>query len=359
MDLNNFPIFKTQVSGLTDTFDINDIQGRQAYFQAKAGAEVEKIKSYLASGKTFVAFLLGKKNSGKGTYSKLFMEAVGAEHIAHVSVGDLVRDAHQIFDSGEGREELVKFLEKNYRGFHSVEELQDIVLGKNQSSLLSSELIVALIKYEISKHPRQAIFVDGFPRGLDQIGYSLYLRELLGYRDEPDFFTFISVPNSIIDERIKYRVICPVCKTPRNIKLLATKEVGFDESTNEFYLKCDNSNCTAIGTRMVAKEGDSQGIDPIRERIEMDNKIFAQILNVQGVPKIYLRNSVPVEEAKNFVDAYELTPEYVYERTDNGEIKTIEKPWTVKDDAGVESYSLMPSAVVIGLIKQVAGVLGL
>ena len=40
-------------------------------------------------------------------------------------------------------------------------------------------------------------------------------------------------------------------------------------------------------------------------------------------------------------------------------IKTIEKPWTVKDDAGVESYSLMPSAVVIGLIKQVAGVLGL
>ena len=34
---------------------------------------------------------------------------------------------------------------------------------------------------------------------------------------------------------------------------------------------------------------------------------------MQGVPKIYLRNAVPVEKAGEFVDGYEITPAYSYE----------------------------------------------
>lgn len=359
MELNDFPVFKTKTPGVTQAFDLNHPQGRHDYFQAKAGSEIEKLKQYLAE-KSFVAFLLGKKNSGKGTYTKLFMEAVGAEHVAHISVGDLVRDAHTIFETGTGRDELVAFLSKEYRGFHGVDQVEDIILGKNQSTLLSSELILALVKYEISKRPKQAIFVDGFPRALDQVGYSLFLKEILGYRSDPDFFVFIGVPNAIIDERIKYRVICPVCKTPRNMKLLATHDVGYDEDMDQFYLKCDNPNCSALGTRMVGKEGDELGIEPIRDRIEMDNQIFKQLLQLQGVPQIFLRNSVPIDTAAESVDDYELTPEYHYQRDPaTGEIKTLEKPWTVKDDAGVESYSLLPSAVALSLVKQVARTLGL
>ncbi len=359
MELTDFPVFKTKTEGVTQGFDLNHPSGRQEYFKAKAGPEIEKLKAYLAE-KSFVAFLLGKKNSGKGTYTKLFMEAVGAEHVAHISVGDLVRDAHTIFETGAGRDELVAFLEKEYRGFHGVEMVEDIILGKNQATLLSSELILALIKYEISKRPKQAIFVDGFPRAFDQIGYSLFMKEIIGYRNDPDFFVFISVPNAIIDERIKYRVICPVCKTPRNMKLLATRDVGYDEELDQFFLRCDNSNCSAQGTRMVGKEGDELGIEPIRERIETDNQIFKQLLQLKGVPQVYLRNSVPVDQAATSVDEYELTPEYHYQRNpETGEIKTLEKPWTVKDDAGVESYSLMPSAVALSLIKQVATTLGL
>ena len=34
---------------------------------------------------------------------------------------------------------------------------------------------------------------------------------------------------------------------------------------------------------------------------------MSQLLQLQGVPKIYLRNSIPVKDTKKFVDDYELT----------------------------------------------------
>ncbi|MEK7608176.1 MAG: nucleoside monophosphate kinase [Patescibacteria group bacterium] len=353
----HFPVFKTKVSE-SPKFNLNDPEERKKYFTLKVGSEIKKLQEYLASGKTFVAFLLGKKNSGKGTYSKLFMEALGVgDKIGHVSIGDIVRDIHQGLSTDEGKKALLEFLKTNYRGFHSPEETIDLILGRNQSSLISSELIVALIKYEIAKRPRQAVFIDGFPRALDQISYSLYLKELIGYREDPDFLVFINLPNTIIDERIKYRVICPICKTPRNLRLLATKDAGYDEEKKEFYLMCDDPACDKA--RMVKKEGDELGIGPIRERLETDDKIFAQLLTLHGIPKVYLRNSIPVTEAGEAVDDYEITPGYQYEKKADGGVTVIETPWIVKDDEDVDSYSLLPPAVVVSLIKQIAEVLHL
>jgi adenylate kinase family enzyme len=352
-----FPVFKTKTAGVAEKFDLNDPKSRKKYFEAKAGNEIKKLQKYLQKG-AFVGFLLGKKNSGKGTYSKLFMEAVGAEHIGHLAVGDIVRDIHKSLEDEKEKQSLVDFLKNNYRGFHSVEETLDLIGGRSQSTLISSELILALIKYEISKRPRQAVFIDGFPRAHDQINYSLYLKELIGYPKEPDFFVFLNVPNSIIDERIKYRVVCPICKTPRNTKLLATKDVGYDSATKQFYLMCDTPSCNK--ERMLPKEGDELGIEPIRARLEVDNQIFQKLLTLTGVPKVYLRNSVPVDEAAEKVDDYELTPSYSYKLDEaTGKITTLESPWIVKDDEGKDSYSLLPPAVVVGMIKQIAGVLGL
>lgn len=353
----NFPIYTTKRDGLTQNFNLNDPEERGKYFEAKVGGDVEKIKAFLKGG-VFVAFLLGKKNSGKGTYSKLFMEAVGSEHVSHISVGDLVRDVHTVLGSEAGKKELMGFLSKHYRGFHGLEEIEDSILGRGTTTLLSSELILALIQWEISKRPRQALFIDGFPRAFDQINYALFLKEILGYQGHPDFFIFIDVPESVIDERIKYRVICPICKTPRSTKLLATKEAGYDKDTGTFYLMCDTPGCNKA--RMVAKEGDELGIEPIRGRLETDDKIFKQLLGLKGVPHIKLRNSVPVAEAEQYVDSYELTPAYSYAYdagTDS--VKIIEKPWTIVDDNGVASYSLLPPAVVCGLIDQIARTLGL
>ncbi|MEK9207116.1 MAG: nucleoside monophosphate kinase, partial [Patescibacteria group bacterium] len=235
---------------------------------------------------------MGKKNSGKGTYTKLFMEAVGSENIAHVSIGDIVRSVHKELGDKAKKKELLEFLKKRYRGPVTVEKALEIILGRDTKSLLPTEVILALVERQIDKLRGKAIFIDGFPRELDQISYSLYFRALMGYRDDPDFFVFIDVPESVMDERIKSRVICPKCQTPRSTRVLATKEVGYDSKTGQFYLICDDPACG--GARMVPKEGDSLGIEAIRSRIEIDDKVMKTLLGLNGIDKIYLRNSVPV-----------------------------------------------------------------
>ncbi len=353
----DFPVFKTKLDGVDQKFNLNDPADRKKYFTLKAGPEIEKLRNYLSSGKTFIGFLMGKKNSGKGTYSKLFMEALGmSDKVGHISVGDIVRDVHTGLSDPAKKKELSDFLGQNYRGFHSLEEIDSLIQGRSQSTLVSTDLILALLKYEVSKRPKQAIFIDGFPRGLDQIAYSLFLKEVLGYRSDPDFLVFIDLPNTIIEERIKARVICPICKTPRSTKLMATKEAGYDAATGEFYLMCDTPSCNKA--RLVPKEGDELGIEPIRDRIEADEAILKQLLTLQGIPKIYLRNAIPADQAKAYVDDYEVTPTYSYElNKDTGQVKIIESPWVINNDEGVPSNSLLPPPVVLSLIKQLAPIL--
>jgi len=352
----NFPVFKTKVDGSDKAFLLEDPVERQKYFTHKAGDEIEKIRGFLEKN-SFMAFLLGPKNSGKGTYSKLFTEAVGKERVYHLSVGDAVRNIHKSLEDGKKREEIVSFIREKYRGFMPVDEAIQAVLDRDTKTLLPTELILTFLEWELSQVKGKAIFVDGFPRNLDQISYSLYFRSLMGYQDNPDFFVFIDVPETIIDERMKNRVICPKCQTPRNPKLLKTKDVGYDAEAEEFYLMCDDPECGKA--RMVAKEGDELGIEAIRERIDKDKKIMKTLLDLQGVPKIYLRNAVPVDVAKERVDDYEITPMYRYELDSSGEVKTVEEPWVVPDEEGTPSYSLLPAAVVISLIKQIKEVLEL
>ena len=359
MERFDFPIFKTKIAGVDNKFQLEDPVQRRMYFDTKAGAEIEKLRDWLREN-TFVAFLLGPKNSGKGTYTKLFMEAVGQERIAHVSVGDIVRAVNKDLATEEGKNRLIEFLKRRYRGFISLEQAIEIILGRDTKTLLPTEVILALVEREIDKIGHKAVFIDGFPRNLDQISYSLFFRALIGYRDDPDFLVFISVPEAVIDERMKYRVTCPVCQSPRNLKLLRTKEVGYDETKKEFYLLCDNPECSGFGkSRMGAKEGDTLGIEALRQRLELDKKVAQTLTGLQGIPKVFLRNAIPVDKAKEFVDDYEITPSYRYEwDAGSKRVRVIEEPWTVKDDEGVLSYSLLPAAVAVSLIKQTAKVLG-
>lgn len=353
-----FPLFSTKLAGAGPRFRLEDPVERRRYFDLKVGAEIERIREYLRTG-TFVGFLLGKKNSGKGTYAKLFMEAMGGDRIALLSIGDAVRSADRDLRDPAGKEALTRFLELRYRGFITVEQMYDVILGRDTKTHLPTEVIVALIERELNRIGRKAIFLDGFPRNLDQVSMALYFRTFMGYRDDPDFFIFIDVPEAILDERIKNRVICPKCQTPRSLKLLRTKNIGYDESAKEFYLLCDNPQCGS-NVRMVPKEGDEFGIDPIRPRLELEGNIMRKLLELQGVPKILLRNSVPVDKAEETVDEYEITPAYRYEwDAPARRVNVIEEPWTVADDNGVPSYSLLPAAVVVSLIKQTAAVLGL
>ncbi len=354
----NLPVFTTKDPAVTERFRLEDPVERRRYFEAKAGKEIEVLRDYLSKN-TFIGILLGPKNSGKGTYTKLLMELFGEDRIAHISIGDVVRNAREEAKDPERRKGLEDFLRKNYRGFVNVDEIPGLIEGHTTAQLLPSEAILALIEREISKVGRKTIFVDGFPRDLDQISYALYFRALIGYRDDPDLFIFIDVPEAVIDERMKYRTVCPICHSPRNTKLFRTKEVGYDAEKKEFYLICDNSHCEGFGkARMAGKEGDHLGIEAIRDRVEKDQKVMETLLTLQGVGKIYLRNSVPVSK-KDAIDDYEITPAYRYELDKAGKVRVIEEPWTVTDDNGEEAYSLLAPPVVIALLKQVARTLNL
>jgi len=356
MENLEFPLFKTKIDS-SKKFDLTDFGQRQAYFELKAGGEIKKLREYLKEN-TFIAYFLGKKNSGKGTYAKMFKEVVDKDKIEHFSIGDMIRELDKIMADANKKKELIVFLEKNYRGFLSLDKIIASLEERSTKTLLPSELVLALAKREIAKRGKKALFIDGFPRDLDQVSYSLFFRDLIDYRDDPDVFVLIDVPEAVIDERIKYRVVCPLCQTSRSLKLLPTKKVGFDKKENKFYLLCDNSECN--GLRMVQKEGDELGIEPIRERLKTDEGLIKRAFSLHGIPKILLRNSVPAEKAEEFVNDYEITPEYSYqwnEKTEKVEIS--EKPWQVLDDKGIPCYSLMPPPVVVSLIKQTVKVLAL
>lgn len=351
----DFPIFKTKMDG--KKFDLTSFEGRKEYFEYKAGPEIKKLQEFLKNGNTFVAYLMGKKSSGKGTYAKMLAEVVDKDKIAHFSIGDMIRSFDEIIRTPEKRKEIEEFLRKSYRGKISLEDVMKSWDNRSTKTLLPTELILALAKREISKLGRKAIFIDGFPRDMDQVSYSLFFRDLIDYRNDPDVFILIDVPTTVIDERVKTRVICPLCNTSRSIKLLPTKKVGFDKEKNQFYLICDNSSCS--GARMVTKEGDEQGIAPIKDRLDKDEMLIREAYALQGIPKVLLRNSIPANIAKDYVDDYEITPEFSYKLKENGEIETLEKPWEVPDDEGTLCNSLMPPPVVVSLIKQLVLTLGL
>ena len=349
-----FPIIGTKVRGLNHKFDISSPEGRKEYFEFKAGDEIVHIKKYLEKN-SFIAFLLGKKNSGKGTYSKLLSEIFAGDKIIHVSVGDLVRDIHSNWKEFRKSEEF-NHLKRLYRGYISFDEAIDTLLGRSTDKLLPTEFILALLKHHIEDLRGKTLFIDGLPREMDQVSYSLFFRDLINYRNTPDMFVLIDIPESVINERMKYRVVCPRCKTSRNTKLLITSKVEYDPKKKEFYLLCDNPDCS--GDMMIAKEGDDLGIEPIRGRLIKDEEILQLALRLHGIPKILLRNHVPVDFAKKYFDDYELTPEYEFEWDDKKrKVKIKEKLWTISDDNGVESFSLLAPAVVVAFLKQLVEVL--
>lgn len=350
-----FPIIGTKVKGVTQKFDLTSPAGRKKYFEAKCGDEIKHIKEFLKQD-TFMAFMLGKKNSGKGTYSHLFTEIFGEEKVALVSVGDVVRETHANWDTFKKSVDYDK-LKGFYRGYISFDEAVDALLGRTTSQLLPSEFILALLKLKLSKLTGKSVFIDGLPREMDQVSYSLYFRELAGFTDARDLFVLIDIPESVIDERIKYRTVCPICHAVPNKKLLITSKIEYDPKLKEFTLICDNPACK--GAKTVRKEGDDLGIDPIRPRLAKDEEILRKAFNLHGIPKVLLRNHISVKEGRKYYDDYEFTPEYVLSWNEKAKkVEVEEKPWTVKDDNGVESYSLLAAPVVVPMLKQLAEILG-
>jgi adenylate kinase family enzyme len=348
-----FPIIGTKVKGITNNFDIESPAGRKKYFQAKAGDEIIQIRKYLKS-KSFIAYFLGKKSAGKGTYSKLFTEIFSGGKAVHLSVGDLIREVDD-WKSFIKTKKYVR-MKSYYRGYVSFDDAVKTHLERSISKLLPTEFILALMKAHIDELQGKSIFIDGLPRNLDQISYSLFFRDVINYRDDPDIFILIDIPEAVIAERMKYRVVCPKCQTSRNLVLLPTSKVEYDTESKVFYLVCDNTSCK--GVRMDAKEGDEKGLEFIRERLDRDEELIKETFKLYGIPKILLRNHIPASERGKF-DKYEITPKFEYNLSKKGKVKVKQTPWVIKDDNGVDSHSLMAPAVIVSMLKQMVEVLDL
>lgn len=351
-----FPIIGTKIEGLAKQFDLADLDSRREYFEAKAGPEITKIKEYLKTG-TFMAFLVGKKASGKGTRAGMFMEIFGRGKVDLLGVGDLVREIDFGWNEFVKTEEF-EALRKTYRGYTSFEDcLKWFGTRSTQGPLAPTEFILALLKVRLKKYAGKAVFIDGLPRDLDQVSYSLFFRDLANIREDPDMFMLIDTPLTVIDERIKYRVVCPKCKISRNTKLHVTRDVEYDQKNHKFLLHCDNPSCERAV--MVSKEGDDLGIEPIRSRLEKDEQVLRSLLGIHGVPKILLRTHVPKDEALKYFDSYEATPEYKLTFDKKlGQVKIEERPWIIEDDNGIQSYSMVAAVDVVLMIKQLADILG-
>ncbi|MBI3887602.1 nucleoside monophosphate kinase [Candidatus Microgenomates bacterium] len=281
--------------------DLSTLEDRQKYFLAKAGKEIATLQKYFSKN-NLVINMVGKKGSGKGTYTKMFLEALEIE-AHHLSIGDLIRTS---------------------RLDHTIQKL------------LPTDTILDLIKRELNTHRDKTVFVDGFPRSIEQVAHAAKFT---------DFFVVIDVPEVVMDQRMKGRTICPVCQTPRDPKLLLTKYLEYE--SGEFYLRCDNPPCAKA--RLVPKEGDKLGIEAIRERLDADQKVMDH-LNTLEVKKINLSASVPIRQKDYYAD-YEIHDIYDLE-WDGKKVTPKAKKWVFKDDNGVGSYTLFPPVVVVRMVKE-------
>ena len=109
------------------------------YFHYKADDEIEKLKDYVKDN-TFIVYLLGKKNSGKGTYSKILASLVGKDLMEHFSVGDMIRAISKEIQDPAKKIEIQEYLKKNYRGWIAADKLMAVIEGRDTKTLLPTEL---------------------------------------------------------------------------------------------------------------------------------------------------------------------------------------------------------------------------
>ena len=328
----------------------NQKQRREEFFQKRVGNKLKSLKDYLGR-KEFVAFFLAKKQAGKGTYAKILSELTN-DKIVHVAVGDLVREAEKKVKDKKTRPEFIKNLKKYYKGDKSLDKVAEEFANQTKSlQLLPTDVVMALIEQAIEKNRGHAIILDGFPRSVEQVAMAAKMQADFGKRGLPSLFVEVNCPREVLKARNVHRRACPICQDPKNIKLLVTDKIEYDKKTGEFHLVCDRPECK--GARMVAKQGDIEGMKK-REFLQRQvDDVIGEIKNKMPHAHIAIHNSIPVDEAKASHDMTDFTEEAELSwNPTNKEVTKKFKPMIVKDDQGRDAYSRWPEPVVVELIDK-------
>jgi adenylate kinase family enzyme len=353
-----YPIFNSKILMDGNEYDLVNTADRLRYFHAKLGTKIDDVKEFIEHN-SFIGYLLAKKQAGKGTYAKMIQEILGEERFVHISVGDVVRQTHASLEDPIAYEELRKYLQKHYRGFLSIDESLYALRNRSQEKIsIPTEFLLCLLKREIEKIGKKALFLDGLPRNMDQISYSLYFRDLINFRDDPDFFVLINVSREVIDTRMRMRRVCPVCSTSKNLYFNPSDFTKYEPLTDEYYFLCDNKSCSGYGkAKLELKEGDAEGIKSIEARIKGDEDLMKSAMNLQGIPLVLVEGAVPYNRVTDYLEPYEVQSMYEYSHDSNNNVIVNKKPWVFKDDENKECCTMYAATYVVNIFIQLHKIL--
>lgn len=321
------------------------------FFRERLGDKFEKFVKF-SGEKNFVAFFLAKKNAGKGRYSNILMNLTDG-NIAHISVGDLYRNAVRMSHEPEGKKELERIFATYYHGKESLERLIKMLQEVDIKTLLPTDLILSLLEDAIAKREGKSIIVDGFPRTLDQVEVALQMKKDFEAKGRPAVFVEINCPDPVLLERQKSRRVCPKCANPKGIKLDLSDSIEYDEQSGEFHLTCNNPQCG--GARLIKKQGDDVSFDDLRQRNQLMTDLLKVVRERERDHHIIARNAIPVEEAhaSHDMDDFTTSAELSYDK-DTRQVQKKFSHWKVKDDEGRDAYSRWPEAVVAEMIEKLS-----
>lgn len=162
--------------------------------------------------------LIAPPAAGKGTQAKILKEKY---NLAHISTGDLLRDA------ANREDELGK-------------ELKQVLASGN---LVNDELVLKLLEKRIQEDDcKNGYILDGFPRNVDQaIKYDKILETI---NKDIGYVFLLEVDRDILLERITGRRICKNCGSIYNVNIKSSKpekDSICDKCNGELYQRSDDN----------------------------------------------------------------------------------------------------------------------
>ncbi len=179
--------------------------------------------------------LMGAPGSGKGTQAEKLMDEYDCRQI---STGVLLRQA---IESGSDLGNKVQKI-------------------MSEGLLVSDEIVLDLIKNELSGIGESSFLLDGYPRNINQ---AQSLRDFLENIDKPlDFSILIDVPSEILIKRLSGRRTCSL--TGKTLNVYFSSQSDLDE-------------CLSSGGELVQREDDNEG--SIIKRIEVYEQQTEPMIN--------------------------------------------------------------------------------
>lgn len=190
------------------------------------------------------AIIFGPPGSGKGTYASRLQDKLGLDVVA---MGDIFREIMK--ESTPLGKKVKSFVEKGL--------------------LVPDEVVIEVLKQRLAKASTKTGFIlDGFPRTIEQA-------KSLDDITKIDVVIQLTVPDSIIIERLSTRRICRNCGEVYNIRYLKPKIEGV---------------CDKCGGKLYQRSDDTA--DVIRDRIHVYER------QTQPILKHYIQKRIPVIEFK-------------------------------------------------------------